>query len=168
MVRSLSNDLKNKVEFMKNKFKKVIKIVVIVMVALILLPFVAFGIQLLTVPISRSDEGVYSYVYKKIPVGTSWDEVLEIIDDKGWEIKELHTEYGLCIYNEATTFFATDDELASREKSPSKSRVVGVKSMFVELGEFYCLFHTAVFIYIAFDEDDKLIEIVIRRDVDSF
>ena len=43
-----------------------------------------------------------------------------------------------------------------------------MKSMFVELGEFYCLFHTAVFIYTAFDEDDKLIEIVIRRDVDSF
>ncbi len=112
---------------MKNKFKKIIKIVVIVMVSLILLPFVAYGILLLTVPISRSDEGVYSYVYKKIPVGTSWDEVLEIIDDKGWEIKELHTDYGLCIYNEATTFFATDDELASREKSLSKSRVVGVK-----------------------------------------
>ena len=79
---------------MKNKFKKIIKIVVIVMVSLILLPFVAYGIMLLTVPISRSDEGVYSYVYKKIPVGTSWDEVLEIIDDKGWEIKELHTDYG--------------------------------------------------------------------------
>ncbi len=153
---------------MKKKFKKGIKIVVIVMVSLILLPFVAFGVQLLTVPISRPNEAVRSYFYRKVPVGTRWDEVLEIIDDKGWEIKELHTDYGLCIYNEATTFFATDDELASREKSTAKSRVVGVKSMFVELGEFYGPFHNAVFVYIAFDEDDKLIEVTIRRDIDSF
>ena len=139
------------------------------MVSLILLPFVAFGIQLLTVPISRPNEAVRSYFYRKVPVGTSWDEVLEIIDDKGWEIKELHTEYGLCIYDGAgATAFATDDELAWREKAPSESRVVGVKSMFVELGEFYGPFHNAVFVYIAFDEDDKLIEVTIRRDIDSF
>ena len=152
---------------MKKKFKKGIKIVVIVMVSLILLPFVAFGVQLLTVPISRPDEAVRSYFYRKAPVGTSWDEVLEIIDDKGWEIRELHTEYGLCIYDGWTTF-ATEDRLASREKSTAKSRVVGVKSMFVELGEFYGPFHNAVFVYIAFDEDDKLIEVTIRRDIDSF
>ena len=72
---------------MKKKFKKGIKIVVIVMVSLILLPFVAFGVQLLTVPISRPNEAVRSYFYRKVPVGTRWDEVLEIIDDKGWEIK---------------------------------------------------------------------------------
>ena len=151
---------------MKNKFKKVIKIVVIVMVSLILLPFVAYGILLLTVPISRSDEGVYGYVYKKIPVGSSWDEVLEIIDDKGWKIKEIDTEHGLSI-NGYTTF-ANEDRLAWSEKSSSERRVVGVKSMFVELGEFYGPFHNAVFVYIAFDEDDKLIEVTIRRDIDSF
>ncbi len=154
---------------MKNKLKKVTKIVVIVMVSLILLPFVAYGIQLLTVPISRPNEAVRSYFYRKVPVGTSWDEVLEIIDDKGWKIKELDTEHGLCIYDGAgATAFATEDRLARREKSPSKSRVVGVKSMFVELGEFYGPFHNAVFVYIAFDEDDKLIEVTIRRDIDSF
>lgn len=152
---------------MKKKFKKVIKIIVIVMVSLILLPFVAFGIQLLTVPISRPNEAVRSYFYRKVPVGTRWDEVLEIIDDKGWEIKKFDTEHGLCIYDGWTTF-ATEDRLASREKSTAKSRVVGVKSMFVELGEFYGPFHNAVFVYIAFDEDDKLIEVTIRRDIDSF
>lgn len=139
------------------------------MVSLILLPFVAYGILLLTVPISRPNEAVLSYFYRKVPVGTSWDEVLEIIDDKGWEIKKLDTEHGLCIYDGAgATAFATEDRLARREKSASESRVVGAKSMFVELGEFYGPFHNAVFVYIAFDEDDKLIEIVIRRDVDSF
>ena len=151
---------------MKKKFKKVIKIVVIVMVSLILLPFVAFGIQLLTVPISRPDEAVRSYFYRKVPVGTSWDEVLEIIDDKGWKIKEIDTEHGLSI-NGYTTF-ANEDRLAWSEKSSSERRVVGVKSMYVRLGEFYGPFHTAVFVYIAFDEEDKLIEVTVRRDIDGF
>ncbi len=149
---------------MKKKLKKVIKIIVIVMVSLILLPFVAFGIQLLTVPISRPNEAVRSYVFRQMQIGTSWGDALEIINDEKWEIRGKDTEHGLRINDSAgNVSFASDDEIIT-----ANIRIVGVKSMCVELGEFYGPFHTAVFAYLAFDENDKLIEVKIRRDIDSF
>ena len=153
---------------MKKQVQKIIKRVLIVIVALIVLPFLAYGILLLTVPISRSDEAVRSYVFRQMPMGTSWNDALEIIDEHEWEIQQTDTEHGLCIYDGAgAATFATDDEIKYHEEAPSESRIVGVKSMFARLGEFYCPLHTAVFAYIAFDEDDKLIEVAIRTDIDG-
>ena len=96
-------------------------------------------------------------------MGTSWDDVLEIIDDKGWKVEQTDTEHGLRINDAAgNASFATDDE-----KTTSNIRIVGMKAMFVELGEFYGPLHTAVFAYLAFDENDELIEVTIRRDIDG-
>lgn len=153
---------------MKNKLKRIVKRVLIVITSLLVLLFLAFGTFLLVVPISRPNDSVRSYVIRKMPMGTSWDDVLEIIDDKGWKVEQTDTKHGLCIYDGAgSTSFATEDELKYREKAPSESRIVGVKAMFVELGEFYGPFHTAVFAYLAFDENDELIEVTIRRDIDG-
>ena len=39
--------------------------------------------------------------------------------------------------------------------------------MSVELGEYSLSFHTAVFAYLAFDENRQLIDAAIRRDIDA-
>ena len=52
-------------------------------------------------------------------------------------------------------------------KATSNSQIVGVQSICVELGKFYGPLHTEIFVYLAFDEDDKLIEVSIRRDIDA-
>lgn len=49
----------------------------------------------------------------------------------------------------------------------ANNRIVGKKVIFVELGEFHSPFHTIVFSYLAFDENDCLIEVAIRRDIDG-
>ncbi len=49
----------------------------------------------------------------------------------------------------------------------ANNRIVGKKVIFVELGEFHSPFHTIVFAYLAFDENDCLIEVAIRRDIDG-
>ena len=153
---------------MKNNYKKIIKRVIIGIVSLIVLPFFAFGTLLLVVPISRPNEAVRNYVFKQISTGTSWNDALEIINEHEWEVKKTDTEHGLRINDAAGNVgFATDDEIKYHEEAPSESRIVGVKSMFVELGEFYGPLHTAVFTYLAFDENDKLIEVGIRRDIDG-
>ncbi len=148
---------------MKNKNKKIIKRCFIVIASLLVLPFLIFGLFLLAVPISRPNEAVRSYVFRQMQIGTSWGDALEIINDEKWGIREKDTEHGLRINDSAgNVSFASDDEIIT-----ANIRIVGVKSMCVELGEFYGPFHTAVFAYLAFDENDKLIEVAIRRDIDG-
>jgi hypothetical protein len=153
---------------MKNNQQKAIKSVLVIFISIVALPFFAFGTLLLVVPISRPNEAVRNYVFKQISTGTSWDDAIESINDKGWEVKITDTEHGLRINDAAgNAYFATDDEITNDEGGSSNIRIFGVKSMFVELGEFYGPFHTAVFAYLAFDENDKLVEVSIRRDIDA-
>ncbi len=99
---------------------------------------------------------------------TSWEYAIEIIDKKGWLIKETSDERGLRINDAAgNASFASEDEMRNGAENAEMIRIVGVKSMFVELGEYYGPFHCAVFAYMAFDENDELIEVTIRRDIDS-
>lgn len=148
--------------------KKAIKRTLIILVAIIMLPFIAFGILLLVVPISRPDDSVRNYVLRQIPMGTSWDYADEIIGKKKWLIVETSVERGLRINDGAgNAGFASDDEMLNGAENPKKVRIVGTKAMFVELGEFYGPFHTAVFAYLAFDENNELVEVAIRRDIDA-
>ncbi len=152
---------------MRTKIIKILKRIGLVLVAVIAFFFLAIGLFLLFVPISRSDEGVHNYFLRVIPIGTTWDNVIEIIDDKGWEIWQMSYEHGLRINDAAgNASIASDDEMKYGATN-SNIRIVGEKSMFVELGEYYGPFHTAVFVYLAFDENDKLIEVTVRRDIDG-
>lgn len=148
---------------MKKIVKKILISTLIIVVSIISLPFLAFGALLLTVPISRSDDGVIDYVSKQIPIGTSWDDTINEIEENNWTIKESHTDCGLFINDAAgNAHFAFDGT-----DYPDRIRIVGEKAMLVKLGEFYAPFHTAVFVYMAFDENDELIEMSVRRDIDS-
>ena len=150
------------------KAKKILIGILIVLVSISALPFLAFGALLLFVPISRPDDAVLDYVSKKIPVGTSWDDTITEIDENNWIIKETRTDRGRRINDGAgNAYFASENEMLNGSDYPDRIRIVGEKSMFVELGEFYGPFHTAVFVYMAFDENDELIEMSVRRDIDS-
>lgn len=153
---------------MKSAAKKAVKRVLIIIVAIAVLPFLAFGALLLFVPISRPNDSVRNYVLKKIPIGTNWDDAVEIIDQKRWLIKEVNLEGGLRI-NDGAGYaeFASSEEMRNGSENDD-IRIVGLKSMFVELGSFYGPFDTFVFAYIAFDENSELVEVSIRRDIDAF
>ncbi len=153
---------------MKITVKKTIKRIIIIIAAIVIIPALAFGGFLLFVPISRSDNAVRNYVLRKIPMGTSWDNAIEIIEKKQWQIKESDPERGLRInYGAGYAEFASDEEMRNGSEN-GDIRIVGLKAMFVELGEFSAPFDTVVSAYMAFDENDELIEVEIRRDIDSF
>ncbi len=148
---------------MKKIVKKILISISIILVSIAALPFLAFGALLLTVPISRSDDAVIDYVSKQIPTGTKWDDTINEIEENNWIIKESHTDCGLCINDAAgNAYFAFNGT-----DYPDRIRIVGEKAMLVELGEFYAPFHTVVFVYMAFDENDELIKMSVRRDIDS-
>lgn len=143
------------------KTQTILKRISAVLISIVILPFVFYGIFLLTVPISRPDKAVRSYVMKEIPVGTNRNEAIEIINNQGWEIDHI-AECGLCINNEAgCAYFAAEESLNLDE------RTVGTSSMKVYLGNYYGPLYTSVKAYIAFDENEKLIEVFIMREIDG-
>ncbi|MDE6730797.1 MAG: hypothetical protein K2J71_08505 [Oscillospiraceae bacterium] len=132
------------------------KAIIIILVTLLL----SLILQYLIIPISRPDNAVRSYVLHKIPINTSWDETVSIIDSERWKIVSTH-DSGLRINYQARH---VDFDF---QHGANKGELVGVTSMEVKLGEFYSPFHTAVFAYIAFDENDKLTEVYIHREIDA-
>lgn len=152
---------------MERTVKKTIKCIIIIIAAIVIIPALLFGGLLLFVPISRSNNSVRNYVLGEIPMGTSWDNAVEIIEKKQWQIEEADLECGLHInYGAGNAQFASSNEMLNGLEN-ADVRIVGSKAMFVELGEYYGPFNTIVFAYLAFNENDELAEVVIRRDIDS-
>lgn len=134
---------------------------------IIIIPFLVYMLLWIFFPIVLPDKSVRNYVIRKIPTGTSLEDTTEIITENKWIMQKLDIEHGLKINDVAESVdFASTDEMLNGSKYPN-SRIVGTKAVFVKLGEFCSPFHTAVFAYLAFDENDSLIEVAIRRDVDG-
>ena len=96
------------------------------------------------------------------------EEVVAIAEKESGEIRDMNNERGLRINDSAgNVSVARKDEMQNGVEN-DHIRIVGVKAMVIELGEFYGPFHTAVFAYLAFDENCELVEVSIRRDIDAF
>lgn len=101
-------------------------------------------------------------------MGTTWDDVISVAEEKEWEIRETSTDCGLRINDAAgNASIASDDEMSNEPENAEMVRIVGEQAMFVKLGQYYSPFHTAVFAYLAFDENGVLVEVAIRIDVDA-
>ncbi len=96
------------------------------------------------------------------------EAVVAIAEKESWEIREMHNERGLRINDSSgNVSVASKDEMLNGVEN-NRVRIVGEKAMVIKLGEFYAPFHTAVFAYLAFDENCELVEVSIRRDIDAF
>ncbi len=149
------------------KGKRIIKIFFVFLFSLVLICSLAIGMFFLFVPLARTDKGVCNYVLRKIPIGTGMEEVVTVAEKEAWEIREINNERGLRINDNGSVAITSKDEMLNGAEN-NRVRIVGEKAMVIELGEFYGPFHTAVFAYLAFDENQELIEVSIRRDIDAF
>lgn len=149
------------------KGKRIIKILFCFLFSLVLICSLAIGMFFLFVPLARTDKGVCNYVLRKIPIGTGMEEVVTVAEKEAWEIRDLYNERGLRINDNGSVSVASKDEMLDGAEN-NRVRIVGEKAMVIELGEFYGPFHTAVFAYLAFDENQELVEVSIRRDIDAF
>ena len=148
------------------KAKKKTHVVIIVLLSIIVITFIVYVSILLIVPISRSNESVRKYVLNRIPIGTSWSDSIRSIEENKWIIKETNLEYGLRINDQAENVsFASSKDTFNDKRDDI--RIVGSKAMSVKLGEYSLPFHTAVFVFLAFDDKNQLIDMAIRRDIDA-
>lgn len=133
------------------KIKKVVKFFGITLNVLVIL----FLILYFTLPAKPRNYLVRQYVFSEIPLGTSWDEATKIIEKhKKWELRFTYINRGIRIDEDGTGIDSEKDS-------------VGAKTMLIELFEYYGPFHTSVQAYLVFDENDELIAVGIRRDVDG-
>ena len=97
-------------------------------------------------PLRRSEEHIRRSMLEDTPIGTSIEDVIDIIENKEkWEIIYVSYEHG---------YF---------RRGPS----VGEKSIRALIGDYGFLFlKTSVSVYWGFDEDSKLIEIAVWKSTD--
>ncbi|MBR1553882.1 MAG: hypothetical protein IJ644_00640 [Oscillospiraceae bacterium] len=147
--------------------RKIIRIPIFLLTIFVLYLFIFYTI-LFFIPISHSRDSVRDYVLKEIPIGTSWNDTIKIVENnKKWNINYSTTEFGISIEPE-TKFTLIGDWSPNME-------YIGEKSMKIYLGEYYAPLPPFLFIptsnvvlaYLAFDKDDKLIEVGIQKEIDG-
>ncbi|MDR0917748.1 MAG: hypothetical protein LBM93_00635 [Oscillospiraceae bacterium] len=141
--------------------KKILKIFALIIIFVLLFSI----IYILIHPISMPNKLVEKYIFLKIPNGTSIEKANTIIRNNDWEIKDFCDEHGIYFGQTGQPIMYIDENYSESLKKGLK--MVGNKFIFAELGEYNILLNTVVFAYFIFDENDTLIQIAIRRDVEG-
>ena len=98
----------------------------------------------------KPEEEIKDNILKITPLGTSMEDVLKVIEtNKKWKIDWIRDKY------------------PSNFTNLNADTIIGNKSAKAYIGHYYNPFLTDVEIYWGFDEEDKLIEIGIRKTKDS-
>lgn len=145
---------------MKSKKKIIIVLVILFLILLMMLIWIYN-------PLIQSDESVRKYILYCIPMGTDVREVEKVVHNKGWTISEYKEDRGIRIVKDAYSYcFASKEEMINGTDNP-RAKIVGSKSMLVEIGEYRLFYYTYVRAFLVFDENDKLVEVVVWHEVDS-
>lgn len=117
----------------------------ILITLLFLIIYASFQIN----PLRKDNKTIENMMLERIPYGTDFTAAQKIIEDSRWSIEYIELENGYDIYDE------------------QKTTMVGKKYMCVYLGEYRNLFVTDVSAFLIFDDNSKLIRIVIQKDTDG-
>lgn len=142
------------------KGKKALKVlgVIIGSLAGIFLSFYIFQ------PLMRTEKGVERYFLSRVPIGTTWDETVDIIEEHGkWEIRFQEENYGVAVHKltghtKLGRAFHVEDE---------NFDMIGSKSMMIDLGEITFPIYVVIYVLVAYDENDEMIYVEGGREVDS-
>jgi hypothetical protein len=111
-------------------------------------------------PLCRSEEIIKEKMLRLLPVGMRMDDAITVIDENdGWVIFNIDYKNGYSVdrgYPSEAGFFDRD-----------ASSIVGEKYISVLIGEYRVIFVRSVVVFIGFDEESKLIDLHVRKDVDS-
>jgi len=124
----------------------------------IALPIVALTVSLMILlnPLRWPEKSIRVKMLKLTPIGTKIEDVVSIINDNDkWKMYPVRN-YGYYYSGQP-----------SRHYTELEDCVVGVKSMYVYIGEYRTIFATDVTVFYGFDEDSKLIDIAVLKEKDS-
>jgi len=112
-------------------------------------------------PIRRTDKALRKHLLSIIPIGTSMEEVIRIIEGHNcWIIERVEENYGVVL--DSRDMYP----LRSAPTTFRNSKVIGEQAVWIDLGSYYGIFKNYVSAHLAFDENEELIDIFIRREPD--
>jgi len=129
----------------------------IFLIFMLLIIIVMVVIMLLSSPLRRAEEQIRFDLFNIMPVGTGFEEVIRIVEDTdGWSIGGAGlVDAGIIVGPRGPSIgYPLDDE-----------EIIGEMSVRVLIGRYYAFFfiETHVYAFIAFDENDRLTEIAIKK-----
>ncbi|WP_373231861.1 hypothetical protein [Cohnella sp.] len=124
--------------------KKMIFAIVLILIAALLIA----GIRLVFNPLTRSEDTIRQKMLSQFPVGTQMDDIIQFAN-----LKEGWSDVGISYING----YRID-----------RGEEVGKKHISVHIGEYQIIFVTDVEVYFGFNENSELIDIRVRKTIDSF
>ncbi|MCL2672288.1 MAG: hypothetical protein FWF10_09690 [Clostridiales bacterium] len=122
----------------------------IIIIALTLI----FSLHSGRINLRKSNEDIREDLIEITPLGMNMEDVLKVIEgNRKWELEWARDNYGYGISPDGP--------------GEGHAESVGVKSIRACIGEYGFIFRTYVVVYWGFDEDSKLIDIAVRKDVDA-
>lgn len=107
-----------------------------------------------------SEDRIRANLLRHTPIGTDMDDAIKFIkNNKNWEIDHISNESGYTLR-------------WGRPEEPSPDdialgRTIGKQSIRITIGEYKIIFITSVVVFWGFDENSKLIDLHVRKDVDA-
>ena len=140
--------------------KKVIRTLAFIIIVVLLM-----GGFLMTInPIRRSTGSIRRSLLREMPIGTSMEDVIQIIEsNRAWTLKVVQMEFGLVLSP------VGNNMIPIRDVNPSgfpNSPVVGEKSIRIHMGRYITFTWVDVEAYFAFDGEGYLLDIFIRKELD--
>ena len=108
--------------------------------------------------LTRSEHEIREHILTLIPIGTNMDETVNIIQDtEQWEIRRISYDRG---------YYVTNSNRPS-DSGREGMTVIGQSAICASIGNYGFILETYVVAYFGFDENHRLIDVHIRKDVDS-
>jgi len=122
-------------------------------------------IVMLLNPLRRSEEKIRESILELTPIGTSMEDVVKVVENnEKWEIRSVRATGYLLINGEPSFPYVSPIAESNYEY---EHPIIGEKSIRVHLGEYRTVFAVDVSAYFGFDEDSKLIDIAVIKDMDA-
>ena len=124
-------------------------------------PFTSPSWMTSAISLSRPESAIRRDLLRITPIGTSKEDVLSVIEERGWELSWSRSTAGYFIVHGQAS-----DGAAPYQLDDGRAVEIGTQSLRIHLGRFRVIFAIDVDVYYAFDEDSNLVDIAIRREMD--
>lgn len=131
---------------------KKIKIIIAVLLIAVLLMLLMFFVN----PLRQSKNMIRKNILDGIPLGTTMRDATQIIENRfKWKIDYVNYKCGYSVDHDGI---------------PGEGMGITIGKMYIRihLGNYRNIFRTDVVAYLGFDDDSKLIDVSVRKDIDGF
>jgi len=129
-------------------------------------PFTSPMLMTGAISLSRPESAIRRDMLRITPIGTSMEDVLKVIEERGWKLRYSRRTAGYFLNYRNGRAYVGDGASPSQLES-GRYVEIGSKSIRIHLGEFRMIFDIDVDVYFAFDDEWKLIDVAIRREADA-